>query len=112
VTYQPHPAKLEYERKLLSDPRIQEAIEELTGVIRDRYPGATFEVGMAMDSSGVQVLVTVDVEDTDEVEVLFRSQLLDMQSREGLLLDVITVPPIERTREMLQQRREAAAARS
>ncbi len=104
--FQPHPAKLEYERKLLSDERIQEAIQELTGIVRDRYPDATFEVGFGVEPSGVQVIVTVDVEDTDEVRDLYIKRLLDMQVEEGLPLYFITVPPFERTTEMLRQRRE------
>ena len=93
MTYQPHPAKLEYERTLLSDTQVQDAIREFTGVIRAQYPDATFDVGFGFESMNVQVTVTVDVEDTEEVEELYRRRLLNLQVEQGLPLDIITVLP-------------------
>lgn len=112
MMYQPHPALVEYERKILADPEVQGTIKEFTEIIRAQYPDATFDVGFTFDSMDVLLKVTVDVDDTEEVERLYQPQLFKRQLEEGLPLMVITVQPIERTTEMLRQRREAAAAGS
>jgi hypothetical protein len=87
---------MSHERVSLHDPRIQAAITELTGLIRDGFPSATFAVGEGEDPDGVYVTATVDVEDTDEVVDVFINRMVDLQVKDGLPVYVIPVRPIER----------------
>ncbi len=105
-----HRALLEYEQKLLADPQIRKAIDELIGIIRERYPEARFDVGLGGESSGIHVRTTVDVEDTEDVTNLYMDRLVDMQVEEGLPIHVIPVRPLARTTEMLRQRREKTSS--
>ena len=84
----------EHERH--ADPRIDAAVAELTGMIRARYPGATFAVGPGEDPDGTYVTATVDVADTDEVFDVVVGRLLALQVGEGLPVHVLPVRPIER----------------
>ena len=45
-------------------PHMQAAMMELQGLIRQPYPDTTFEIVHGDDSTGIYVLVTVDVEDS------------------------------------------------
>ena len=93
------------ERNDRNDPRIQAAIAELTGLIRDRYPSASFTVDEGEDPEGVYVTATVDVEDTDEVVDVFIDRMVDLQVKDGLPVYVIPVRPIERVAAMYEQAR-------
>lgn len=107
----PHPALIEYEQKLMADPRIRDAIQELIGIIRERYPDAHFDVGIGREASGIHITATIDVEDTEEVTDLYIDRLVDMQVEDGLPVHVIPVRPLERTTEMLRQRRKMLSQR-
>jgi hypothetical protein len=96
------------ERELLRDPRMQAAITELQGLIRERYPEATFAVGYAEDPEGVYLLATVDVEDRDEVVDVFVDRLVDLQVAEQLPLHVLPVRPPERNAAILRARTRSA----
>ena len=97
------------ERSDRDDPRIQAAIAELTGLIRARYPSASFTVGEGEDPEGVYVTATVDVEDTDEVVEVVSERLVTMQVEEGRPIHVIPARPIERVAAGLRERRERSA---
>lgn len=84
--------------------RLDEAIAEMKALILARYPDATFDVGLGEDPDGTYMIVTVDVEDTDEVFDVVVERLLEMQVEEMLPLYVIPVRPIERTMEYLRSR--------
>jgi len=75
----------------LSTPRMQAAIEELQRLIQQHYPEATFQVEPGDDPTGMYVLVTVDVEDTDAVVEVYIDRLLDLQIDEGLAVYVVPV---------------------
>jgi hypothetical protein len=49
-------------------PRLQGAVEELQGLIRRVDPTATFQVVPGDDPTGIYVIATVDVEDTETNE--------------------------------------------
>ncbi|MBI2760093.1 MAG: hypothetical protein HYX51_01540 [Chloroflexi bacterium] len=93
------------ERIDINDPRIQAAVAELTGLIRDHYPAAGFTVGEGEDPPGVYVTATVDVDDTDEVVDLFIDRMVDIQVKDGLPVFVIPVRPIERVVAAYEQER-------
>ena len=63
----------------LSSPRMQAAIEEIERLIQQRYPAAIFQVEPGDDPTGMYVLVTVDVEDTDAVVEAYIDRLLELQ---------------------------------
>ncbi len=69
------------------DPRIERAVEELEGMIRRRYPAATFEVAPGEDPEGVYLWTTVDLEDTDPVLDVVMDRLLELEVDEGLPKD-------------------------
>jgi len=80
----------------LSDPRVQSAVAELEGLIRGRYPDASFAVGQGHDPEGVYLTPTVDVEDTEAVFDVVVDRLLELQIDEGLPVYVIPVRPMGR----------------
>jgi hypothetical protein len=80
----------------LSTPRMQAAIEELRRLIQRHYPEATFQVEPGDDPTGMYVLVTVDVEDTDVVVEVYIDRLLELQIDEGLAVYVVPVRPLAR----------------
>ena len=90
-----------------TDSRIDAAVVELQGMIRERYPDATFTVGPGEDPPGTYITATVDVDDLDEVFDVVVERLLDMQVEERLPVYVLTVHPIERVIAELHARKPA-----
>lgn len=86
------------------DARIEQAVDELQGMIKERYPTASFEVGPEEDPSGIYVTATVDIDDPDEVMDLIIDRLLDIQIEEGLPVYVVPVRTEERVLRELQSR--------
>lgn len=84
-------------------PRIEAAIEELKGRIRERYPEATYEVAYGDDPEGVYLTATVDVEDTTEVFDVISERLLELQVEEELPLYVVPAHTPERVMEAMRQ---------
>jgi hypothetical protein len=84
------------ERIELGTPRMQAAIGELQRLIQQHYPEATFQVEPGDDPTGMYVLATVDVEDTDAVVEVYIDRLLDLQIDEGLAVYVVPVRPLAR----------------
>ncbi len=74
------------------DPRMQEAVDELTQAIRQRYPEATFQISRGIDEpEQVHLWTTVDREDPDEVLDLVLDRLLELEVDEGVPLYVIPI---------------------
>ena len=95
------------ERQLEGDERIQSAVDELTGLIKSRYPAATFSVAEGDDPPGTYLKVTVDLEEVDEVIDSFGDRLLEMQVEERVPVYVIPLQPVERVLEGLRASRVA-----
>jgi hypothetical protein len=85
-------------------PRMQEAINELKGLITARLPQAAFVVEEGFDPEGVYLVTTVDIADTDEVITLVGDRLVALQVDEGLPLYVTPLRPIERVVAELRKR--------
>lgn len=85
------------------DPRIRSVLEELKGLIQERYPQATFEVAPEEDPDGIYLRATVDVADIDEVVDVVIDRLLELQVEERLPVYVIPVRPLERVLQQLHQ---------
>jgi hypothetical protein len=80
----------------LSTPRMQAAIEEIQRLIQQHYPEATFQVESGDDPTGMYLLATVDVEDTDGVVEVYIERLLELQIDEGLAVYVVPMRPLAR----------------
>ena len=79
------------------DPRVERALAELEGIIRGRYPDASFEVEHGRDDPrAIHLVATVDVEDRDNVVDLVIDRMMQIQIDEGLPIFVIPVRPPER----------------
>src|SRR4051794_29402330 len=79
------------------DPKIQAALEQLAAGISQHYADASFRVSRGEDDPAiVQLVATVDVDDTDPVLDVVMDRLLDLQA-EGLPVFVVTERPFERT---------------
>jgi hypothetical protein len=76
---------------LLSNPRMMAAIEELTNLIRDRYPETTFSTELGEHEESVFVTAVVDVDDPDEVVDCFIDRSVTLQVDEGLPLHIIPI---------------------
>jgi hypothetical protein len=85
-------------------PRMEEAVQELEGMITKRFPQATFVVEEGADPKGIYLVTTVDIADTDEVIDLVGDRLLELQVEEGLPIYVTPLRPIERVVAQLRER--------
>jgi hypothetical protein len=78
-------------RAWLDHPRVQAALADFERLIHDRYPEATFEVTYGGEPDGVYLMVTVDLEDTEEILDLIMDRMLEVQVDEYLPVYVIPV---------------------
>ena len=98
------------EQRIPIPPRMEEALDELKGLIAERFPQASFAVEEGFDPEGIYLVATVDVEDTDQVIDAVGDRLVDLQVEEGLPVYVAPLRPIERVVAQLRGREHAAAA--
>jgi hypothetical protein len=91
-------------------PEIEAAVDELRGMIAERYPEATFAVQKGFHPLGVQLLVTVDIDDTDEVLSVVIDRMVDMQVNEELPVWVVPIRPRERNLAILERQQAELAA--
>jgi hypothetical protein len=85
-------------------PRMQEAIDELKGLINARFPKAAFVVEEGFDPEGVYLITTVDIADTDDVIAVIGDRLVALQVDEDLPVYVTPLRPIERVVAELRNR--------
>ena len=99
------------ERLSLENPRVQSALTELKGIIRDRWPEATFQASPGEDPKGIYLTATVDVDDTTTVMDALVERLLELQIEERLPVYVVPIHTPERVAEAmrLQQERRAGS---
>ena len=62
-----------------ADPRVQDALAALQDRLQSHYPAATFVTVEGDDPEGIYLVVTVDVEDTDEVLDVVIDDLFHLQ---------------------------------
>lgn len=95
----------------LEDPRMQQAIAELTSLISRHYPDATFEaVEWAEDPEGVFLLTTVDLFDTDPVVDLVIDRVNHFIVDDHIALWVLPVRTAEREADVIAANRAARNA--
>ena len=93
-------------------PRMQEALQELKGLITACFPQATFVVEEGFDPEGVYLITTVDIADTDEVIVVIGDRLVELQVDEGLPVYVTPLRPVERVVAELRKREASTPSAS
>jgi hypothetical protein len=93
-------------------PEIQAAVSELKRRILRRFPTATFALsrGMGEDPDGFYLLVTVDIDDPDDVLDLVMDRLIDLQDAHALQLWVLPMRTRERVAEELAARESKLGA--
>src|SRR5512135_1841922 len=89
----------------MTDPRMQQAIEEIQGIIAEHYPTASFSVAPGFNPDGTYLTATADVEDTDDVYYLVIHRLGQLQVDEGLPLYLSVVQTPERLARLLAEYR-------
>lgn len=93
------------EPELVITPELQSAIDELKGMIADRFPDAVFEVRQRYDPPRISLDATVDIDDTDEVIEIVIDRLIDLQVYQGLPIYVAPQWPRARILADLEARR-------
>ncbi len=99
-------------RKFPVTPRLEEALDELKGLIANHYPEALFNVGEGEDPDGLYLTVTVDVEDMGDVVNTFLDRLVDLQVEDELPIFVVPVRPLERNLAILTRQQVSSAVLS
>lgn len=94
---------------LPTDPRIDDALEELRALIAARYPDATFDVFHRDDPDGMRLRARVDIEDLDEVMDIVLDKLYEVQVERGLPVYVVTTHPHGRIEAQLRERTQRVA---
>jgi hypothetical protein len=95
------------------DARSQVAVAGLQAMLRERYPKASFRLRRGIDDpESIQLVATVDVEDTDEVLDVVIDRVMELQIEERLPVHVIPVRPRERVLAMLAKQEETSRHRS
>jgi len=85
-----------YEASL--DPRRCGAVQELTALVAQAYPEASFTISSGQDDpETTHIIATVDVDDPDEVVDLVIDRMLAIQIDEGLSVHLIPIRTPERT---------------
>ena len=76
---------------LMQDERMTAAIAEMQQLISTAFPNASYTTTHQDDPEGIQLIVMVDIEDTDRVVDCFIDRLLTLQVDESIPLYVIPV---------------------
>ena len=95
---------MKQERSVPLTPAMEKAINELKGRISERFPQASFVVEEGFDPTGIYLVTTVDIADTDEVLDVIGDRLVDLQVDEGLPIYVTPLRPIQRVIAELRER--------
>lgn len=91
-------------RQLTPEAPSSQAVAELEGLIRTRYPSTEFRIRQGVDDPETTYLVaTVDVDDPDEVLDLVLDRLIQLQVDEGLPISVLPIHTPERVERTMRQ---------
>ncbi|GEM_PF-450010 len=89
------------------DPRIEQAIEELKGMLLQEYPDATFEIASGQDDpEAIHLITAVDVDNLNSVLDVVIDRVVTLQVEEGIPVYVIPVRPLERALEDLRSQQQ------
>lgn len=88
------------------EPRRQQAVSELTGMIKAHYPTVSFVVAPGIDDElATHITATVDLDDPDEVMDVIIDRLVELQVEEELPISVIPIRTPERVAALARERR-------
>ncbi len=86
------------------DPARQQAVAELTDLVKRRYPTSSFAIGPGEDDHTVtHITTTVDLDDPDEVVDLVIDRMLELQIQESIPVYVIPIRTPERVAALRQR---------
>lgn len=103
---------MQHERRTPFDQRTQAALDELQGLIAQRYPLATFEVAYATDEpDNIHLTAIVDVDDTDTVLDLIIDRVVELQVEARIPVHVIPIRTPERVLAAMQAQAETGRHR-
>ncbi len=88
--------------------RVQEILDEFKGLISKHYPEAGFDVEVGGEPDGVYLIVTVDLEDTEEVLDVVMDRMLEVQIEERLPVYVLPIRPAKSEHAPSKSRKEPA----
>lgn len=88
--------------------RIQQILEEFKGLIGAAYPEATFDLEVGGEPDGIYLIVTIDLEDTEEVLGVVMDRMLEVQIEERLPVYVLPLRPIGSKNDPARHREEPA----
>ncbi len=92
------------------EPKRQQAVAELTGIIARKYPSASFAVGPGIDDEeATHITAVVDIDDPDEVIDAVIDKLLHLQVGEQIPVSVIPIRTPERVAVLAKAQREKRA---
>ena len=92
------------EQSIPLTPAMEKAVNELKGVIAERFPQASFVIEDGFDPKGIYLVTTVDIADTDEVIDVIGDRLVELQVDEDLPIYVTPLRPIQRVVAELRER--------
>ena len=98
------------ERSFPLTPPMEKAVNELKGMISERFPQASFVVEEGFDPKGIYLVTTVDIADTDEVMDVVGDRLVEWQVDAGLPIYVTPLRPIQRVIAELREREHTPPA--
>ena len=101
---------MKQERPIPLTPAMEQAVNELQGIISERFPQASFVVEEGFDPKGVYLVTTVDIADTDEVIDVVGDRLVELQVDEGLPIYVTPLRPLQRVIAELREREHTTPA--
>jgi hypothetical protein len=81
---------------VMRQERMEAAISEIQQLISAKFPNTSYTTAHQDDPAGIQLIATVDTEDTDAVVNCFIDRLLELQVDDGLPLYVIPIRPARR----------------
>jgi hypothetical protein len=88
---------------------MEAALEELKGLVRARYPEATFQVSRSPENPQTVLLKpVVDIEDRDEVMDVVIERLGELQSEAQLPIFVVPIRPPARREAIRQAMKQTA----
>jgi hypothetical protein len=94
------------ERSIPLTPAMEKVVNQLKGMISERFPQASFVVEEGFDPKGIYLVTTVDIADTDEVIEVIGDRLVELQVDEGLPIYVTPLRPIQRVVAQLREREQ------
>jgi hypothetical protein len=85
---------------------MKDAVTELEGLIRDRYPDAAFRVVRSPDEGrAIHLLTTVALVDLEEVMDVVVDRMMQLQIEDKLPLQVVPVRPRQLTEKLVREQR-------